>query len=228
MGEFFYRWFLEGRSPSIAEVFKKYRPPTADNPSPSTLNIRRAVHSVSSDLDLIPSRFDFSDNLIGSVKSDPKVLARLIADNFQDKDLILIDCAPTESIFTQAAYHASRYILVPVKPEYFATIGFPLLNDSLAKFKDENRGHLIDVIGVVINNSTYHRGGPEPEKAKEEIREEAAKNGWYVFEKEIPWCLGFPKIMRGDPDNIVAAQHFGYFARELLVRLGFEEIESDE
>ena len=227
MGGPAYGRFIEDKSPSIVEVFKEYQPPTSDKPSPSPLNIRDAVHSISgwwdSNLDIIPSRFDFSDHLVDSIKPDPRVLARLIASNFQNKDLILIDCAPTESIFTQAAYHASRYILVPVKPEYFATIGFPLLNDSLTKFKDENRGHLIDVIGVVINNSSYHysgnRGGPEAQRSKKEIREAAAKNGWHVFEREIPFSRGFPKIMRRDFDRIGDAVAFQSFAREFFERL---------
>lgn len=218
-----YSRFLESKSPSIVEVFKRYQPPTADNPSPRPLNISEAVHSVSTNLDIIPSRFDFSDHLIDSIKPDPQVLARLIANDFQDKDLVLIDCAPTESVFTQAAYHASRYILVPVKPEYFATIGFPLLNDSLKKFRDENRGHLIDVIGVVINNSSYHlsgnRGGPEAQRSKKEIREEAAKNGWHVFEREIPLSRGFPKMMRGDFTHLGNAYKFRSFAREFFDRL---------
>ena len=222
MGEGTYRRFIENKSPSIVEVFKGYQPPTSDSPAPSPLNIHDAVHSVSNSLDIIPSRFDFSDNLIDSIKPDRRVIARLIANNFQDKDLILIDCAPTESIFTQAAYHASRYLLVPVKPEYFATIGFPLLNDSLTKFRDENQGHLIDIIGVVINNSTYqssNRGGPESERAKREIHVEAAKNGWHVFEKEIPFSRGFPKIMRGDFNYLGNASNFRFFASEFFKRL---------
>lgn len=222
MNDYAYKWFLENKSPSIVEVFKGYQPPTPDKPSPSPLNIHDAVRTVNSNLGIIPSRFDFSDHLIDSIKPDPRVLARLIASNFQDKDLILIDCAPTESIFTQAAYHASRYILVPVKPEYFATIGFPLLNDSLAKFKDENRGHLIDVIGVVINNSTYqgsNSGGTESTRAKKEIRDEADKNGWHMFEFEIPLSRGFPKIMRGDFNRIRDAENFRDFAGEFFARL---------
>lgn len=223
MGGRAYKEFLENKSPSIVEVFKGYQPPTPDKPSPSPLNIHDAVRTVNSNLGIIPSRFDFSDHLIDSIKPDPRVLARLIASNFQDKDLILIDCAPTESIFTQATYHASRYILVPVKPEYFATIGFPLLNDSLAKFKDENRGHLIDVIGVVVNNSTYHysgnRGGPEAQRSKKEIRAEAAKNGWHVFESELSFSRGFPKIMRGDFSHIRDAILFRDFAGEFFARL---------
>lgn len=96
MGEPVYRRFIEDKSPSIVEVFKEYQPPTSDKPSPSPLNIRDAVHSVGGwvsnsvgGLDIIPSRFDFSDHLIDSIKPDPRVLARLIASNFQDKDLIL-------------------------------------------------------------------------------------------------------------------------------------------
>jgi len=222
MGGTAYRRLLEDKSPSIVEVFKEYQPPTSDKPSPTPLNIRDAVRSVRSGLDIIPSRFDFSDNLIDSIKPDPRVLARLIANNFQDKDLILIDCAPTESIFTQAAYHASRYILVPVKPEYFATIGFPLLNDSLTKFRDENQGHLIDVIGVVINNTTYQSsndGGPESKRAKVEIHEEADKNGWHVFGHEIYYSRGFPKMMRGDFNNLRNAHLFTLFASEFFGRL---------
>ena len=94
-------------------------------------------------LRVIPSRFDFSDRLIHAVTTDERCLARLIANHFQDEDLIIIDCAPTESIFTQVAYHATRYILVPVRPEFFATIGFPLLKDSLEAFRRQNRGHQI-------------------------------------------------------------------------------------
>lgn len=224
MSGYAYKNFLEDKSPSVVEVFKEYQPPTSDNPSPSPLNIRDAVHSVNENLDIIPSRFDFSDHLIDSIKPNPRVLARLIASDFQDKDLILIDCAPTESIFTQAAYHASRYILVPVKPEYFATIGFPLLNDSLTKFKDENRGHLIDVIGVVINNSTYQKfnhEGPESKEAKGEIRAEAHKNEWHVFKNEIPLSTGFPKIMRGNFKYLGKAEDFQFFAKEFFKKLGF-------
>ena len=150
-----YKRFLDDRSPSIVEIFKGYQPPTSTSGSATSLDVSNVVHRSGNNLEIIPSRFDFSDNLVNAVKPDQSVLARLIAGNFIGKDLVIIDCAPTESVFTQAAYHASRYVLVPVRPEFFATIGFPLLNDSLDTFRQGNRGHQIDVIGVVINNSTY-------------------------------------------------------------------------
>jgi chromosome partitioning protein len=125
----------------------------------------------------------------------------LIANEFQDQDLIVIDCTPTESIFTSVAYHASRYVLVPVRPEFFATIGFPLLNDSLETFRNNNRGHQIDVIGIVVNNSTYdggNDGGPEKATSMGDIRREAQENGWHLFQNELGFSRGFPKMMRGN------------------------------
>ncbi len=202
MGEHAYRQFLNDGSASIVEVFSGYHPPASNSPTARALDASSVVRSSFPDnLKVIPSRFDFSNNLNRAISPDPRCLAGLVADNFGDEDLILIDCAPTESVFTQAAYHASRYILVPVRPEFFATIGFPLLKESLRDFRGRNLSHHIDVIGIVVNNATYdggNQGGPEKLRAMEEIEREARNNGWRIFENEIGYSRGFPKIMRGD------------------------------
>ncbi len=153
MGNAYVR-FLESGQPSIVEVFNGYRPPTRHQESPTPLDPVDTVRDVFTDgtLSYIPSRFDFSDNLVRALKPDPKVLAQYITEHFQEKDIVLIDCPPTESVFTRAAYRASRYVLVPVRPEYFATIGFPLLSTSLDSFRSENPSRHIEVIGIVINN----------------------------------------------------------------------------
>ena len=220
MGESAYKRFLSEGVPSIVEVFKGYVPPTSGSPSPTPLDVSDMVYQVYNNLHLIPSRFDFSEHLVESIGTNPRVLARLIADNFQDKDLVIIDCAPTESIFTQTAYHASRYILVPVKPEFLATIGFPLLSQSLETFKKRNPKHSIDVIGVVINDTSDYQAYSIPEKdmALGEIYVEALKSGWYVFENWLEYSRGFPKMMRSNypswPGN--APQIFQRFADELF------------
>ena len=153
-----YQKFIQEKRPSIVEIFNGYRSPSQSSGAPDKLDPGDVAVTGTSlggkNLDLIPSRFDFSENLTSSLRPEPRVLARFISDAYRDRDLIFIDCAPTESILTQAAYHASRYILVPVKPEYFATIGFPLLQNSLSSFQSRNPGQEIEVIGVVINNST--------------------------------------------------------------------------
>ena len=222
-----YSSFLSLKSPSIVEVFAGYLPPSSSKPGASKLVMANAAQTIyetaDRSLQLIPSRFDFSDNLTSSLRPDPRVLARFLADEFQHKDLILIDCAPTESILTHAAYHASGLVLVPVKPEFFATIGFPLLRESLADFVRRNRGHSIEVAGIVINNGFYdggNNGGPEKERALREIRVEAAKNGWHIFKKEIPFSRGFPKMMRGDYSYRGNAREFDRFALEFFDKIG--------
>ena len=223
-----YSRFLNDKSPSIVEIFNGYRPPSSSTMSSGPLKIDdvivRHTRFGGANLELIPSRFDFSNNLIDSIKPDPQVLTKLIVDNFQDKDIVLVDCAPAESIFTQAAYHASRYVLVPVKPEYFATIGFPLLNDSLDAFRSRNWSHQIDVVGVVVNNSSYHysgnNGGPERERSLSEIQKAADTNGWHVFQHQLPLSRGFPKMMRGDFNHLGDALLYQHFAKEFFQRLG--------
>lgn len=224
-----YRAWRRSKKPSIVELFSQIQPPGPETRSPGTLRTEDAVVRImqgprGGQLDLVPSRFDFSKHLRRSVKPDATVLARCIAQHFEHKDLVLIDCAPTESVFTTAAYHASRFVLVPVRPEYFATIGFPLLQRSLTAFREENQGHSIDVIGVVINNSFYHGGndgGPEKERAMPEIREEAQKNGWRLFRHEIDHSRGYPKLMRGDYRWLGNAKYFEKeFGEEFFERLG--------
>lgn len=223
-----YKQFLHDRDPSIVEIFKGFRPATSQSPSPTPLNLDDAIVCDTDlggrNLQLVPSRFDFSDALIDAVRVDKNLLASLIATHFQAKDLVLIDCAPTESILTRVAYRASRYILVPVRPEYFATIGFPLLKDSIEDFRSNHRGHVLDVAGVVINNSSYHysgnHGGPERLRCVGEIKDESENNRWHVFENEIPFSRGFPKQMRGDFSHPGDALLFRYFAKEFFDRLG--------
>ena len=218
-----YGAFLKNQDPSIVEIFKGYLPPSTTASHPSKLTPSSGVQTIetigSRTLDLIPSRFDFADNLVNSVKPDPTVLAKFLAGNFATKDLILIDCAPTESILTQAAYHASSKVLIPVKPEFFATIGFPLLRESLKKFRSANQGQRITVAGVAINNAFYdggNDGGPEKARALVEIEAEALKNGWHIFDQQIPHSRGFPKLMRGDRSWSGNAWRFDLFANEFF------------
>ena len=226
-----YERFLKDRDPSIVEIFGGYQPPTSKSAAPNAPDVNDVIVSNTPlggpRLQIIPSRFDFSDRLISSIGTDPRILANLVANSFQDRDVVIIDCAPTESIFTQVAYHASRYVLVPVRPEFFATIGFPLLNDSLGAFRRSNRGHQIDVVGIVINNSSYHysgnRGGPERKRSISEISKQAEENGWSIFKPQIPFSRGFPKMMRGDFKKAGNAYLFSFFAREFFRRLGIEQ-----
>jgi len=222
-----YASFLTQQRPSIVEVFNGYIPPSKANPVPTPLTATTSFETIGSvgtrSLELIPSRFDFSDNLLGAVRPDPRSLARFLSANYHHKDLIIIDCAPTESVLTTAAYHASSSVLVPVKPEFFATIGFPLLQQSLNNFRNQNRAHSISVAGVVVNNAFYHGGndgGPEKARAMLEIRSESARNGWPIYQNEMLNSRGYPKMMRGDNSYLGNAEMFGRFANEFFSSVG--------
>jgi chromosome partitioning protein len=222
-----YANFLREKRASIVEIFNGYVPPNTGAPSPSSLNPSTGIETLAQwntrSLQLIPSRFDFSDNLLGAIRPDPRTLARYLSAHFKHKDLILIDCSPTESILTTAAYHGSAKILVPVKPEYFATIGFPLLRQSVDNFRNQNRSHDIQVCGVVVNNAFYdggNDGGPEKWRAMSEIEVEASKNGWHIYENQILHSRGYPKIMRGDHSYPGNAQYFSAFANEFFQSVG--------
>jgi len=222
-----YATFLAQQGASIVEVFHGYLPPARGSSSPQPLTAAAATQTIATtggrSLELVPSRFDFSDNLLGAVRPNPRSLAQFLSQNFQHKDLIIIDCAPTESILTTAAYHASGHVLVPVRPEFFATIGFPLLQQSLTSFRNQNLAQHLTVAGVVINNAFYdggNNGGPEKTRAMAEIEAEAAKNGWPIYGHEMYHSRGYPKMMRGDNSYPGDAQYFPWVADEFLNSVG--------
>ena len=229
-----YNKFVNDRKPSIVEIFDGFQPSSGGGSSPSPLIMDSVAVNINSyshgegkqgSLRLLPSRFDFSDNLKDVVNVNRKVLANVVANHFQDVDIIFIDCAPTESLLTEVAYHASGYVLVPVKLEYFSTIGFPLLKKSLDDFQGHHGGHKIEVCGIVINQPAYENDsgpGPESRRAKEEVEEECRKNNWKMFKNELRFSRGYPKMMRGDysyPGN--APGDFRSFAGEFFSSLGF-------
>jgi len=222
-----YAKFLKEHRGSIVEVFQDFVPPKKGGGGPQPLTADAVTETVlereNRSLDLIASRFDFSDALTDAIRPDPKILAKFLSKNFKSKDLILIDCSPTESIFTLAAYYASDYVLIPVRPELFATIGFPLLSESLSNFRKKSKGQEIDVLGVIINNAFYHGGndgGPEKERAMNEIRTECKKNGWFIFDRQMYHSRGYPKLMRGDYSYPGDAQYFWALADDVCQRAG--------
>ena len=70
-----YRQFLSDQAPSIVELFNGVRPPASKSPSPTVLDVREIVVGDTRlggpNLQLVPSRFDFSDRLINSIDTDP-------------------------------------------------------------------------------------------------------------------------------------------------------------
>jgi chromosome partitioning protein len=191
---------LRDKKPTIVQLFEQYFPPTSEYSSPKPVEIhdvilKKSGYWTNTTLDLIPSRLELSHTLKNPTGKERR-LARALTKVSDEYDLILIDCAPTESILTEAAYHASRYVLVPVKPEFLATIGLPLLARSIQEFEFENGDHQLDICGIVFNHSSSYSDGPEGKKSIREVQGEAKKNGWHVFETHVRYSASYPKAAR--------------------------------
>jgi chromosome partitioning protein len=222
--------------PTIVDLFERYRPPTSTSPSPTPLGIEDVIlkkcgHAWGRDtLDLIPSRLELAHTLknpTGKERRLAKALSRVAADY----DVVLIDCAPTESILTEAAYLASRFLLVPIKPEFMAAIGLPLLARSLKEFQAENGDHALDICGIVFNHSSSYSVGPEGHQSVEEVSKIAMQHKWPVFSTHIKYSGSYAKAAR-EGSSISATSHvrwptsrnFDAFYNEFISAIGVAQV----
>jgi chromosome partitioning protein len=191
---------LRDKKPTVVQIFDQYRPASDEYSSPTPLNIhdiiiKRAGYWANSTLDLIPSRLELS-RILKNPTGKERRLAKALSNVSNEYDLIIIDCAPTESILTEAAYFASRYALVPVKPEFLATIGLPLLARSIEEFKIDNSDHELDMCGIVFVHSSTYSEGPEGMMSIKEVKSEAKKHKWNVFENRVPYSASYARAAR--------------------------------
>jgi len=222
-----YQEHLTDSKPTMWEIFEQHtRTPTGKvgklDPQDAIRNVRRIRGG--GKIDLIPSRLELALSLKNpGHKVD--LLQKALRKVESDYDLILIDCAPTESILTTAAYLASDYILVPVKPEYLSTIGLPLLVNSMEDFLQQYDDSSLEFAGIVFNGCSGY--APEEVRSKTEVKNMARANGWNVFTSEISYSKSYPKgaregqpIFRTSYARTTAATNFRQFASEFATRTG--------
>ncbi len=174
--------------PTVVEVFEQFSPPTLARPAPTPLEpslvIKRLIQwNDGSMLHLLPARLELAWTLKNPTDKS-HLLPRFLSLVSRNYDLIIIDCAPTESILTTAAYLSSRYVLVPVKPEFLATIGLPLLARSLSEHKMSYGNQDTDLAGIVFNDADPNFVKTEQNKARRDVRAIAQQHGWRVFDNE--------------------------------------------
>jgi chromosome partitioning protein len=222
-----YEGILKSNKPTIWDVFEQgTRTPGGKASLPDArapIYPHQAFHR-GGKIDLIPSRLELAFSLKNPGQKE-RHLSRLLKEVEADYDLILIDCAPTESVLTTAAYLASDWLLVPVKPEYLSTIGLPLLVNSMEDFKSEYESKVLDLAGVVFNAASDYL--PEEALAKRTVRGIAKANGWYVFKSEVAYSRSYPKgaregqpIFRTSYSRWRKVRNFATFADELAGRVG--------
>jgi len=189
---------LKKGKPTIVQLLEDYQPSGLGMSSPQPVSIADVIVKdfwyKNAVLHLIPSRLELA-RVLRNPTGKERRLAKALAKIASDYDLIIIDCAPTESILTDVAYFASRHVVVPVKPEFLAAIGLPLLARSLEVFRKENDDHQINVAGIVFNHGDY-QAGPESKRSMKEVRDLAAAEHWHIFKTEIPHSKAVPKSAR--------------------------------
>lgn len=224
MGVHNYVEHLRTNRPTVVQILEDYIPAGGASGSPRPIDLDEVIirrHG----LDLIPSRLELSRTLKNPTGKERR-LAKALSRISKKYDLILIDCAPTESILTDVAYFASRYVIVPVKPEFMATIGLPLLARSIQEFQLENEDHQIEIAGLVFNHSSSYSKGPEGRRSIEEVREQAREHGWHIFDTQVRYSASYAKAAReGNPIRWTSYAHyevineFDTFKEEVFRRL---------
>jgi chromosome partitioning protein len=230
MGPRAYVDHLNNEKPTVVDIFDSYVP-TAQNAAPQPLDVREVIvkgagYWSDTTLDLIPSRYELSRTLKNPSQKERR-LAKALTQVRGNYDLVIIDCAPTESVLTDAAYFASRFIIVPIKPEFLATIGLPLLARSLQEFQAENEDHKIEITGLVFNHSSSYSAGPEGQQSISDVTYEAQKHGWHIFNNQVRYSASYAKsareqtpLSRTSYASNSAIQGFNRLADEIFDRVG--------
>jgi chromosome partitioning protein len=222
--------YLDGGGLTVADIFEQFTPTGTTSGSPKKLDpakliYKRVEYKDGSRLDIVPSRLELSFTLRNPTSKET-LLARFVATIEANYDLIIIDCSPTDSILTDAAYHCSRYILVPIRAEFLASIGFPLLNRSIRAFRMRHEDKVIEVCGLVFNDFVRGNNKREHKLARDDVKTKAKQYEWYVFENDIPHSDSYFRAARdGMPIDVASGTHgkvkteFAAFADEFFGRV---------
>lgn len=143
-------------NPFSLQAIGHFPPPKVDD-----LAVRVLAHG-NGYVDIVPSTLDLMYVALGQ----PNRNTDLIRSRFHDfirsakakYDLVIIDCHPAASIFTQTSLSSSDHVLIPTKPDRFAVRGLGLMNRFI-----EGRGPQRAAISphIVFNMVTSDQPTPE-------------------------------------------------------------------
>lgn len=180
-------------------------------------NIPASIH-------LIPSSLNLSRTLRHPTGKE-QMLKRAVEEIESDFDLVIVDCAPTDSILTTAAYFAVDHLLIPVRPDFLSSIGLPLIEQSLDEHEQVYRDRKPGIPGIVFNAiENYPSGETTP---KQEVERVVRRNNWDIFDEEIRHSQSYrSSARRGLPlfrtphTHTVVKRNFHAFAIEFARRIG--------
>ena len=116
--------------PSDIDPFLIEAPGSISPPSVDDLKISAPL-TIQGQLDIIPSTLDLMYVALGQPNKSMSIIkerfAAFIREAKQKYDLVILDCHPSGSVFTQTSLSCSDHVLIPVKPESFAVRGVGLM-----------------------------------------------------------------------------------------------------
>lgn len=179
---------LDAEEPTIDDLFK----PTVPGKEP--VSVAELIQHISdyedgSCLHLIPARLELAWS-IRHATDRAHILRDGLAEVRGEYDIIILDCSPTESVLTRAAYFSADFVAVPVKPEFLSTIGLPLLIKSIDEFRNVHPNEPYpEVLGIIFNDVMEK---PEHVKSKGFVKKTAAQFDIPVFNNELGHSDSYP------------------------------------
>lgn len=214
-----YETLLEKKKPTIDRLFD----------AGSDVDVADIVAEVQnwndgSCLHILPASLE----LAFSVRNAPQK-AHILRDNLSELksryDLIIIDCAPTESMLSTATYLAADYLFIPVRPEFLSTIGLPLLLKSMAEFQREYKNEDLPRLGGIIFNDIGDKS--EHARSKAYVSKIARENDLPLFSSSISHSDSYPTGARAGKPIFMTDYarswkkiEFNRVAAEFMERLG--------
>ena len=218
---------LSSGQPTVWDIFEQLtavpgRPSAPVNPHDAVISVYSGRSQGS--IHLLPSRLELS-RVLRNPAGKEHLLKQAVDQLDKEYDLVIIDCAPTESMLTTAAYLVADYLLIPVRPEFLSAIGLPLLEQSLNDFATHYPGNAPEVLGLVFNAMSGY--SPEEVASSRAARRVAEASRWPVFDEEVAYSRSFPKSAReGKPifwtsyTRTNTKANFRRFASEFADRIG--------
>lgn len=209
-----YEELLKHKHPTVEALFKADGRPK--NIESVIVGVRE--YTDRSCVHLIPASLELAWT-IKTALDRPQMLKIYLEEVHSKYDLIIIDCPPTESTLSRAAYHAADYLVIPVKPEFLSSIGLPLLQRSLEEFGTENPHATAPEVSGIIFNDTMEK--LEQAKSRLDVQAFAKHSGWPIFKNEISHSESYPAGARqGKP--IFMTENARWVKKDELGRVGDE------
>lgn len=229
LGNAKYEKLIDGDKGTIVDIFEPFSSPSSSTPKLSSPEEAISVVKKWTDgsyIHIVPSKLELGWTVRNS-SDKSHLLKDFVQDVRHNYDLIFIDCPPTESMLTTAAYLAADYLMVPVRPEFLSTIGLPLLVRSLNDHKIRHK-HVKhpEIAGIIFNDSSDKL---EHDRSRAFVGKVAKKEGWYVFENQISHSDSYAAGARvGKPIFLTdyarswKIQEFYNVAKEFMARIDHE------